>query len=175
MQDQKSNWMRLFTNHQEMDQHCGKLVSRIAPLLNSTYPTHIRLSWTNCIAITQTSNVHIFPLYDSLIFFFSSLLAYIYLLNATTSFFIIRFRQYGLWDRYADLYPNQDLVYTVGVDDYSKNWFFAHVNRYVFLFLLPFPVFFLFLYLYLYQKIYTSIWKCQKVALFIYLYQNSPF
>lgn len=40
-----------------------------------------------------------------------------------------KFRQYGLWDRYADLFPNQDLVYTVGVDDYSKNWFFAQVNR----------------------------------------------
>ncbi|XP_048227174.1 rhamnogalacturonate lyase B isoform X2 [Ricinus communis] len=40
-----------------------------------------------------------------------------------------RFRQYGLWERYADLYPNEDLVYTVGVSDYKKDWFFAQVNR----------------------------------------------
>ncbi|RVW57315.1 Rhamnogalacturonate lyase [Vitis vinifera] len=42
-----------------------------------------------------------------------------------------KFRQYGLWDRYADIYPNQDLVYTVGKSDYRKDWFFAHVNRHV--------------------------------------------
>ncbi|KAK6154143.1 hypothetical protein DH2020_013782 [Rehmannia glutinosa] len=40
-----------------------------------------------------------------------------------------KFRQYGLWDRYTDLYPVQDLIYTVGVSDYRKDWFFAHVNR----------------------------------------------
>ncbi|GMJ02531.1 hypothetical protein like AT1G09890 [Hibiscus trionum] len=40
-----------------------------------------------------------------------------------------RFRQYGLWERYADLYPDGDLVYTVGVSDYRKDWFFAQVNR----------------------------------------------
>lgn len=40
-----------------------------------------------------------------------------------------RFRQYGLWERYADLYPNSDLVYTVGVSDYRKDWFFAQVTR----------------------------------------------
>ncbi|XP_057821355.2 uncharacterized protein LOC131034027 [Cryptomeria japonica] len=40
-----------------------------------------------------------------------------------------KFRQYGLWERYADLFPNSDLVYTVGVDDYRKDWFFAHVTR----------------------------------------------
>ncbi|GER47111.1 rhamnogalacturonate lyase family protein [Striga asiatica] len=43
-----------------------------------------------------------------------------------------KYRQYGLWDRYIDLYPTQDLIYTVGVSDYSKDWFFAHVNRIVF-------------------------------------------
>ncbi|KAL9152129.1 hypothetical protein ABFS82_11G099200 [Erythranthe guttata] len=42
---------------------------------------------------------------------------------------IEKFRQYGLWDRYTDLYPSEDLVYTVGVSDYRKDWFFAHVNR----------------------------------------------
>lgn len=39
------------------------------------------------------------------------------------------FRQYGLWDRYTDLYPDRDLVYTVGLSDYQTDWFFAHVNR----------------------------------------------
>lgn len=40
-----------------------------------------------------------------------------------------RFRQYGLWERYADLYPDKDLVYTVGASDYTKDWFFAQVTR----------------------------------------------
>ncbi|XP_061361401.1 probable rhamnogalacturonate lyase B [Gastrolobium bilobum] len=39
------------------------------------------------------------------------------------------FRQYGLWQRYTELYPNQNLVYNVGVSDYSKDWFYAHVTR----------------------------------------------
>ncbi|KAK8606949.1 hypothetical protein V6N13_052701 [Hibiscus sabdariffa] len=40
-----------------------------------------------------------------------------------------RFRQYGLWDRYSEIYQNGDLVYNVGVSNYSKDWFFAHVPR----------------------------------------------
>nr|XP_027089915.1 probable rhamnogalacturonate lyase B isoform X4 [Coffea arabica] len=40
-----------------------------------------------------------------------------------------KFRQYGLWERYAELYPEKDLVYTVDVSDYKKDWFFAQVNR----------------------------------------------
>ncbi|KAJ7958894.1 Rhamnogalacturonate lyase family protein [Quillaja saponaria] len=40
-----------------------------------------------------------------------------------------KFRQYGLWERYAELYPDKDLVYNVGVSDYSKDWFFAQVTR----------------------------------------------
>ncbi|KAI3685810.1 hypothetical protein L6452_35069 [Arctium lappa] len=40
-----------------------------------------------------------------------------------------RFRQYGLWERYATLYPDGDLVFTVGESDYKKDWFFAHVTR----------------------------------------------
>ncbi|KAI5654686.1 hypothetical protein M9H77_31873 [Catharanthus roseus] len=40
-----------------------------------------------------------------------------------------KWRQYGLWEKYADLYPKQDLLYTVGVSNYSKDWFFAHVSR----------------------------------------------
>ncbi|AET03356.2 probable rhamnogalacturonate lyase B isoform X1 [Medicago truncatula] len=39
-----------------------------------------------------------------------------------------KFRQYGLWKRYSDIYPNDDLVYTVGVNNY-RDWFFAHVTR----------------------------------------------
>ncbi|XP_066333313.1 rhamnogalacturonate lyase B-like [Miscanthus floridulus] len=43
-----------------------------------------------------------------------------------------RYRQYGLWERYAELYPaGNDLVFTVGQSDYSKDWFFAHVTRMV--------------------------------------------
>lgn len=40
-----------------------------------------------------------------------------------------RFRQYGLWDRYTDLYPDQDLVYNINVSNYQLEWFFAHVTR----------------------------------------------
>ncbi|URE21405.1 Rhamnogalacturonate lyase [Musa troglodytarum] len=40
-----------------------------------------------------------------------------------------RFKQYGLWERYADLYPDSDLIYSVGESDYRKDWFFAHVTR----------------------------------------------
>ncbi|XP_075089667.1 uncharacterized protein LOC107815910 [Nicotiana tabacum] len=43
-----------------------------------------------------------------------------------------KFRQYGLWDRYTELYPNDDLIYTVGSSNYQTDWFFAHVNRYTF-------------------------------------------
>ncbi|XP_021853082.2 probable rhamnogalacturonate lyase B isoform X2 [Spinacia oleracea] len=40
-----------------------------------------------------------------------------------------KYRQYGLWERYTDLYPDEDLVYTVNVSDYQKDWFFAQVTR----------------------------------------------
>ncbi|KAF5454361.1 hypothetical protein F2P56_024033 [Juglans regia] len=41
-----------------------------------------------------------------------------------------KYRQYGLWDRYADLYQDdQDLIYTVNISNYSKDWFYAHVTR----------------------------------------------
>ncbi|KAL5102507.1 hypothetical protein RYX36_006834 [Vicia faba] len=40
-----------------------------------------------------------------------------------------KFRQYGLWERYAELYPNEDLIYTVGVSNYTKDWFYAQVTR----------------------------------------------
>ncbi|CAK9156015.1 unnamed protein product [Ilex paraguariensis] len=40
-----------------------------------------------------------------------------------------KFRQYGLWTRYTDLYPYQDLVYTIGSSNYQTDWFFAHVAR----------------------------------------------
>ena len=53
-----------------------------------------------------------------------------------------RYRQYGLWERYAELYPDEDLVYTIGISDYKKDWFFAQVNRYFFL-----PICLLFLFI----------------------------
>ncbi|RCV36340.1 hypothetical protein SETIT_7G310700v2 [Setaria italica] len=39
------------------------------------------------------------------------------------------YRQYGLWERYAELYPDSDPVFTVGRSNHSKDWFFAHVTR----------------------------------------------
>ncbi|KAL8152956.1 hypothetical protein V2J09_010716 [Rumex salicifolius] len=40
-----------------------------------------------------------------------------------------KFRQYGLWERYADLYPEHDLVYDIESSDYHTDWFFAQVTR----------------------------------------------
>ncbi|OAY33510.1 hypothetical protein MANES_13G102800v8 [Manihot esculenta] len=40
-----------------------------------------------------------------------------------------KFRQYGLWEKYADLYPKNDVIYNVGVSNYNQDWFFAHVTR----------------------------------------------
>ncbi|KMT20560.1 hypothetical protein BVRB_1g005420 [Beta vulgaris subsp. vulgaris] len=40
-----------------------------------------------------------------------------------------RFRQYGLWERYSELYPKDDLVYDVKASNYSKDWFYAQVTR----------------------------------------------
>ncbi|CAA0812539.1 Rhamnogalacturonate lyase family protein [Striga hermonthica] len=40
-----------------------------------------------------------------------------------------KFRQYGLWDSYTNLYPEHDLVYTVETCNYQTDWFFAQVNR----------------------------------------------
>ncbi|KAL7142803.1 hypothetical protein ABFS83_08G148900 [Erythranthe nasuta] len=40
-----------------------------------------------------------------------------------------KFRQYGLWDRYTDVNPKYDQVFTIGVSDPKKDWFFAHVDR----------------------------------------------
>ncbi|XP_049379050.1 probable rhamnogalacturonate lyase B isoform X2 [Solanum stenotomum] len=41
-----------------------------------------------------------------------------------------RYRQYGLWDRYTEIYPDDDLVFTIGLSNYQTDWFFAHLNRY---------------------------------------------
>ncbi|RCV36339.1 hypothetical protein SETIT_7G310700v2 [Setaria italica] len=43
--------------------------------------------------------------------------------------FLHRDMQYGLWERYAELYPDSDPVFTVGRSNHSKDWFFAHVTR----------------------------------------------
>ncbi|PKI57406.1 hypothetical protein CRG98_022251 [Punica granatum] len=40
-----------------------------------------------------------------------------------------KYRQYGLWDRYTDIHPQSDQVFTVGVNDPKKDWFFVHVDR----------------------------------------------
>ncbi|XP_065875155.1 uncharacterized protein [Euphorbia lathyris] len=40
-----------------------------------------------------------------------------------------KFRQYGLWERYTDLYPTHDLIYTIGISNYTQDWFFAQVPR----------------------------------------------
>ncbi|RID52175.1 hypothetical protein BRARA_H02792 [Brassica rapa] len=40
-----------------------------------------------------------------------------------------KYRQYGLWERYSELYPDEDMVYDVDVDDYSKDWFYMQVTR----------------------------------------------
>ncbi|KAG2319103.1 hypothetical protein Bca4012_054643 [Brassica carinata] len=42
-----------------------------------------------------------------------------------------KFRQYGLWQRYTELYPIHDLVYTIGVSNCSQDWFYAHVTRHI--------------------------------------------
>lgn len=42
-----------------------------------------------------------------------------------------KYRQYGLWERYSELYPDEDMVYDVDVDDYSKDWFYMQVTRLV--------------------------------------------
>lgn len=44
-----------------------------------------------------------------------------------------RYRQYGLWDRYTDLYPDQDLIYNINTSNYCTDWFFAHVTRYIYI------------------------------------------
>jgi hypothetical protein len=49
--------------------------------------------------------------------------------RASFRLFRHRYRQYGLWERYAELYPGNDPVFTVGESDPSKDWFFAHVTR----------------------------------------------
>ncbi|KAI5655065.1 hypothetical protein M9H77_32252 [Catharanthus roseus] len=40
-----------------------------------------------------------------------------------------RYRQYGLWERYTEIYKDGDLVYKIGENDYQKDWFFAQVPR----------------------------------------------
>ncbi|CAN0872363.1 Rhamnogalacturonate lyase, partial [Linum grandiflorum] len=39
------------------------------------------------------------------------------------------YRQYGLWKRYSELYPTEDVNFTIGVSDYTKDWYFAQVTR----------------------------------------------
>ncbi|KAL8166108.1 hypothetical protein V2J09_007607 [Rumex salicifolius] len=39
-----------------------------------------------------------------------------------------KFRQYGLWERYTEIYPQKDLTYNVKESDYKKDWFFAQIR-----------------------------------------------
>ncbi|KAI3899343.1 hypothetical protein MKW92_003789 [Papaver armeniacum] len=39
------------------------------------------------------------------------------------------FRQYGIWERYSEIYPTRDLVFTIGVSQHQRDWFYAHVPR----------------------------------------------
>ncbi|GFZ03241.1 rhamnogalacturonate lyase family protein [Actinidia rufa] len=40
-----------------------------------------------------------------------------------------KYRQYGMWDRYTDIHPESDQVFTIGINNPTKDWFFAHVDR----------------------------------------------
>ncbi|XP_057512863.1 rhamnogalacturonate lyase B-like [Actinidia eriantha] len=40
-----------------------------------------------------------------------------------------KYRQYGMWDRYTDIHPDSDQVFTIGINNPTKDWFFAHVDR----------------------------------------------
>ncbi|KAF6163547.1 hypothetical protein GIB67_002552 [Kingdonia uniflora] len=42
---------------------------------------------------------------------------------------IYRFGQYGLWKRHAELYPDDDFIFKIGINDYHKDWLFAQVPR----------------------------------------------
>ncbi|KAF6146206.1 hypothetical protein GIB67_005854 [Kingdonia uniflora] len=42
---------------------------------------------------------------------------------------IYRFRQYGLWERYAELYPDGDLIFKIGINYNHKDWFFTQMPR----------------------------------------------
>ncbi|CAN1323254.1 Rhamnogalacturonate lyase [Linum perenne] len=38
------------------------------------------------------------------------------------------YNDYGLWKRYSELYPTEDITFTIGVSDHTKDWYFAHVT-----------------------------------------------
>ncbi|KAK9233330.1 hypothetical protein WN943_023579 [Citrus x changshan-huyou] len=47
-----------------------------------------------------------------------------------------KYRQDGLREQYADFYSNDDLKYTIGVSNYTQDWFFAHVTMYLYNYLI---------------------------------------
>ncbi|CAM6107387.1 unnamed protein product [Calypogeia fissa] len=49
--------------------------------------------------------------------------------NPETSSRLDAFRQYGLWQKYWELFPARDPVFVVGESDWTKDWYFAHVLR----------------------------------------------
>ncbi|CAM8902215.1 unnamed protein product [Rhodiola kirilowii] len=40
-----------------------------------------------------------------------------------------KYKQYGLWKRYSELYPGDDISFTINENNYSTDWFFAQVTR----------------------------------------------
>lgn len=120
----KSIWVILCSSLQETDQPYGKLVSLTAQLLSSSFLTQGHRSWPIYTLIIQKS----MPLNWSICFKFRPHK----LRRHLTIKYFFRFRQYGLWERYTDLHPTEDLVYTVGFSNYQTDWFFAHVHRYLF-------------------------------------------
>lgn len=124
-QDPRSTWEFLSIDLTEMVLHCGKSASLIAQPLNSSFQTRILHSPTNYTLITRTSQLS----YTIPSSYFTSLVQNY--LNLNKFLVPYRFRQYGLWERYADLYRNDDLRYIVGVSDYTRDWFFAQVTRYL--------------------------------------------
>lgn len=123
----------LYMNHQEMDQPCGKLAIQTEQLVIFTSQILIQSSLTDCIRdcnlISKFSfkvKLHHLSHNEWSVFF-----------NWVEQMFnfLCRFRQYGLWERYTDLYSNSDLVYTVGSSNYTSDWFFAQVLRFLLKFL----------------------------------------
>jgi len=118
-----------------MELHFGKSVYQIEQLLSSSFQRHLQN-----LTCTYTKTI----LNQCMIEKCSMAILNIFLLywkycSSFTLFLVCRFRQYGLWEQYSVLYPENDLVYNVGTSNYSKDWFFAHVTRYV-LYSLEFPI-----------------------------------
>lgn len=134
----------------EVDQPYGKSGSLIGRLPNSTYLILPRGLWPGYPSTKRKSKLYtlLHSLYKK-----KQRSMEIPQVRSDQSDFYLRFRQYGLWDRYTDLYPSEDLIYTVGESNYTKDWFFAHVNR---LIIYYFWVFFFFCFFSVFCKWYFN-------------------